>query len=60
MRSIWAAFRASIEPMGLKAFDVAEATVGLHDLHREILAEDAEPDDDLLATFRAMLGQPGD
>ncbi len=31
-----------------------EGLVGPHDLHREIQAEDAEPDDDLWVTFRGM------
>ena len=55
MRQIWAAFRASVEPMGIDPLEVAEGMAGLHDLQREVLAEDAEPDDELLASFRAML-----
>lgn len=57
MRSVWAAFRACVEPLGLDAFEVADGIAGLHDLQRDILADAAEPDDGLLVTFRAMLGQ---
>ncbi len=60
MRSVWAAFRASVEPLGLDAFDVADRIAGLIELHREILEVEAEPDADLAATFRAMLEQPSD
>lgn len=56
MRSVWSAFRASVEPLGLDAFEVAETVAGLHDMEREVLEVEGEPDDELLATFRAMLG----
>lgn len=55
MRSVWSAFRASVEPLGLDAFQVADATAGLNDLQRDILDTRAEPDGDLLAIFRAVL-----
>ena len=55
MRRVWAAFRASLEPLGLDAFEVAECMVGLIDLQRDILAIEVEPDADLLETFATML-----
>lgn len=60
MRRVWAALRASVEPLGLDAFEVAESMIGLSDLHRDILSVEAEPDADLLETFKAMLGHFGD
>jgi hypothetical protein len=58
MRSIWAALRASLEPLGLDAFEVAGSMVGLTELHRDILAVEtveAEPDAELLETFATIL-----
>ena len=55
MRAIWAAFVVNVEPLGLDAFEVAEAVSGLTDMHREILEVEAEPDAEMLGMLRAML-----
>lgn len=57
MRGIWAAFVVNVEPLGLDALEVAEGIAGLTDMHREILEVETEPDAEMLATFRAMLGE---
>ncbi len=41
----------------LRVAMVAEGSAGLTDMHREILEVETEPDDELLATHRAMLVQ---
>lgn len=55
IRRVWAALRASLEPLGLDAFEVAQSMSSLTDLHREILEVEAEPDAEMVETFRAML-----